>query len=184
MSRQSLLHTFRYLLSGRPLLASIAAMAAVTLLDACSSSPAPAYRAENFGAETPFLFQSELPPLVLCELGRRALLSQAYEVDASSPQSIRGSKYFQPQPELQVQLRITLVCLPTGRNATIYANALQTRYELKSGGSSSGLSVAGFGSLSVPWPTDKSALVKVGEETVTDPEFYQRLFLLIDSMSE
>ena len=153
-------------------------------LAACSSAPAPAYRAEHFQAETPFQFQSELPPLVLCELGRRALLSQAYEVDASTPQSIRGSKYFQPQPEQQVQLRITLVCLPTGRNSTIYANALQTRFELKSGGSSSGLSVAGFGSLSVPWPTDKSALVKVGEETVADPGFYERLFLLIDSMTE
>lgn len=157
---------------------------ALVLLAACGSAPAPAYRAEHFQAETPYQFQSELPPLILCELGRRALLSQAYEVDASAPQNIRGTKFFQPQPDHQVQLRITLVCLPTGRNSTIYANALQIRHELKSGGSSSGLSVAGFGSLSVPWPTDKSALVKVGEETVADPAFYERLFLLIDSMAE
>lgn len=151
-------------------------------LSACSSSPAPAYRAESFEAETPFQFHSELPPLLLCENGKRALLSQGYEVDASSPLNIRGSKFFQPQAELQVQLRITLVCVPTGNDTTVYANALQTRYELKSSGSSTGLSVTGIGSISLPWPTDKGTLVKVGEETISDAGFYQRLFVLIDTL--
>ena len=83
-----------------------------------------------------------------------------------------------------MQLRLTLVCLQTGKDSTLYANALQTRYELKSGGSSTGLSVAGLGSISVPWPTDKSSLVKVGEETISDPGFYQRLFVLIDTLKD
>lgn len=142
------------------------------------------YRAEAFEAETPFQYHSDLPPLVLCEYGKRALLSQAYEVDASVPSNIRGSKFFQPDADHQVQLRITLTCMSTGRDTTIYANALQTRFELKSGGSSTGLSVAGLGSLSVPWPTDKSSLVKVGEETITDAEFYRRLFVLIENLAE
>lgn len=154
-------------------------------LVACSSpAPKPAYSAESFDAETPFQFRSDLPPLVLCEHGKRALLSQGYEVDASSPSNIRGSKFFQPQAELQIQLRISMVCLETGHDSTIFANALQTRYELKSGGSSTGLSVAGLGSISVPWPTDKSSLVKVGEETVADPDFYYRLFGLIEMLKE
>jgi len=151
-------------------------------LGACSSTPAPAYRAESFEAETPFQFHSELPPLLLCENGKRALLSQGYEVDASSPLNIRGSKFFQPQADLQVQLRITLVCVPTGNDSTVYANALQTRYELKSSGSSTGLSVTGIGSISVPWPTDKGTLVKVGEETISDAGFYHRLFVLIETL--
>lgn len=164
----------------RLLLASLA----LTLLSACSTAPAPAYKAETFDAETPYQFHSDLPPLVLCNIGKRALLSQGYEVDATAPQSIRGSKFFQPQADHQVQLRITLVCLPTGRDTTIFANALQTRFELKSSGSSTGLSVAGLGSISVPWPTDKSALVKVGEETVSEPEFYRRLFVLIETLKD
>ena len=155
-----------------------------TLLAACASAPAPAYRNEAFDAETPFQFHSDLPPLVLCEHGKRALLSQGYEVDASAPLNLRGSKFFQPQSEHQVQLRLTLVCLQTGKDSTLYANALQTRYELKSGGSSTGLAVAGLGSISVPWPTDKSSLVKVGEETISDPGFYQRLFVLIDTLKD
>lgn len=164
----------------KPLLAGLAAL----LLAACSSTPAPPYRAESFEAESPFQFHSELGPASLCEYGKRALLSQGYDVDASAPQNIKGSKFFQPQADHQVQLRITLVCLPTGKDSTVYANALQTHYELKSGGSSTGLSVAGIGSISVPWPTDKSALVKVGEETVIDGEFYRRLFALIETMTE
>jgi hypothetical protein len=161
---------------------SLTAGLAALLLAACSSTPTPPYRAESFEAETPFQFHSELAPRELFEYAKRALLSQGYEVDASAPQSIKGSKFFQPQVDHQVQLRITLVCLPTGKDSTVYANALQTHFELKSGGSSTGLSVAGLGSISVPWPTDKSALVKVGEETVVDAEFYRRLFVLIDTM--
>ncbi|WP_412479621.1 DUF2242 domain-containing protein [Azonexus sp. IMCC34839] len=159
-------------------------LALATALTACSSSPKKAYQSETFDAETPFQFHSTLPPLVLCDYGKRALLSQGYDVDASAPQSIRGQKFFQPQSDLQVQLKLTLVCLATGEESTMYASALQTRHELKSGGSSTGLSVAGLGSISVPWPTDKNSLVKVGEETISDPEFYRRLFVLIDTLKE
>lgn len=157
----------------------------VALLAGCATKPAPAWRAEQFDADSPFHFRSDLPPLVLCDLGKRALLSQGYEVDSTSPQNIRGSKYFQPQTDQLLQLRLTLVCLP-GKNedSAIYANALQTRYELKSNGNSTGVSVTGFGSISLPWPTDKTSLVKVGEETVTDSEFYRRLFTLIDTLQQ
>jgi hypothetical protein len=158
--------------------------AALVAIAGCTSTPAPVYRTETFDAETPFQYHSDLPPLVLCEYGKRALLSQAYEVDSSVPSNIRGSKFFQPQADHQVQLRITLTCLGTGRDTTIYANALQTRYELKAGGSSTGLSVSGLGSISVPWPTDKNSLVKVGEETIADGEFYRRLFVLIENLAE
>lgn len=161
----------------------ITCLAAMTVV-ACNSTPNPAYRAESFEAETPFQFHSEQSAETLCELGKRALLSQGYEVESTAPKHIRGSKFFQPQVDNQVQLRITMVCLDGGHDATIYANALQTRYELKSSGSSTGLSVTGIGSISVPWPTDKGSLVKVGEETIADPEFYHRLFALIDTLTK
>jgi len=149
----------------------------------CASPPPPAYRAESFAADSPFLSRSHLPPAESCEQGRRALLSQGYEVDASGTTTLRGSKFFQPQPEHLMQLKITLVCVGDGSGATIYASALQTRYELKSGGASTGLSVAGFGSISFQLPNDKGSLVKVGEETVGEPAFYHRLFTLIDTMT-
>ena len=99
-------------------------LAALLAIAGCNSTPAPVYRMENFDAEPPYQYHSDLPPLVLCEYGKRALLSQAYEVDATTPSNIRGSKSFQPQTENLVQLRITLTCMATGRDTTIYANAL------------------------------------------------------------
>lgn len=61
-------------------------------------------------------------------------------------------------------------------------NALETQFEMKSKGNSAGLSVSALGSVSLPWAIDKDTLVKVGEETVIAPEFYQRLFELIKTL--
>ena len=81
-----------------------------------------------------------------------------------------------------MRLSISLVCLPSNVGTVIYANARQTRFALKAGSSSAGLSVTGIGSISLPWVADKDSLVKVGEETIADPDFYKRLFALIDSL--
>ncbi len=167
-----------------PLTARLGLAGLALLIAACSSKPPVAYRTESFDTESPFQLHSEQPYTKVCEQGKRALLSQGYEVETLNAQTIRGAKFFQPQPDQQLQLKISLVCLGSRKGATIYANALQTRYELKSNGSSTGLSVAGIGSVSLPWPTDKGTLVKVGEETVTDPDFYQRLFFLIESLED
>ena len=59
---------------------------------------------------------------------------------------------------------------------------IETQFQLKSQGASAGVSVAGLGSLSLPWAIDKDTLVKLGEETVTSPEFYKRLFELIKQL--
>lgn len=152
-----------------------------SLLTGCSAPPAP-YLTETFDSESPYVNWSTRDPASACELGRRALLSQGYQVDSTHPNSVRGEKFFKPRPDQAVTLNITLVCLPSNVGAVMYANALQTHFELKSASSSTGLSVAGVGSISLPWSADKEALVKVGEETVSDPHFYRRLFGLIDAL--
>ena len=117
-----------------------------------------------------------------CEALRR--LSSENAIRVLGNRRLRVPEMTAGRFEELVQLRITLTCMSTGRDTTIYASAQQTRYELKAGGSSTGLSVAGLGSISVPWPTDKNALVKVGEETIADAEFYRRLFVLIENLAE
>lgn len=151
-------------------------------LAGCATPPPPAYRGEAFNTESPFEYWSTRQPAAACELGKRALLSQGYQVDDAKPQNIRGEKLFQPQPDYGMKINITLVCLPSNVGTVIYANGQQTRFELKSRGSSAGVSVAGIGSISLPWTADKDALVKVGEETISDPDFYRRLFALIESL--
>lgn len=159
-----------------------APLLAFALLVGCSANPPAVYRAETFTAESPFVNWSTREPPAACEVGKRALLSQGYQVDSSNATQIRGEKFFLPTAEHAMTLSITLVCLPSNVGSAIYANALQTRYKLKSAASSAGVSMAGVGSISLPWSSDKEALVKIGEETVNDPGFYQRLFGLIDAL--
>lgn len=154
----------------------------LTLLAACATPPPAAYRAETFAAESPFTLRTQLTAAGACDTGGRALLSQGYEIDTVKPERVRGTKYFQPKPEHHMALEITLVCLPDESGAVIYASARQTDYALKSGSSTAGVSVAGMGSLSLPWLSDKESLIKVGEVTVTDQGFYDRLFGLIATM--
>jgi hypothetical protein len=155
----------------------------VSALAACSSAPpVRSYSNEAFTLDSPFQYYSDRAPEGACEIGKRALLSQGYQIETSTPLTIRGEKYFQPQNEQASKLSITLVCLPSSLGAVIYANALETHYELKSAGTSAGVSVAGMGSLSLPLLSNKDALVKVGDVTVTEPSFYQKLFELIKTL--
>lgn len=153
------------------------------LLSACGSTNiSRSYQTETFSSETPFQYYSNRDPDLACEIGKRALLSQGYQVDDSKARNIRGEKYFRPKSDQATRLAITLVCLPSSLGAVIYASALETQFEMKSKGSSAGVSVAALGSVSLPWSIDKDTLVKVGEETVISPGFYQRLFELIKTL--
>lgn len=152
------------------------------LLGGCVVASAPVYRNETFSAETPYAHWLPSVPSAACEAGRRALLSQGYQVDSDSARKVQGSKAFQPGENSHIKLEISLVCSPNEGGSTLYANARQTSYALKASGSNTGVSVAGVGSISLPWTVSGDNLVKVGEETITDGEFYARLFLLIDSL--
>ena len=153
------------------------------LVVACGpTKTARVYEDEAFVRDTPFEYYSSRSPDSVCEIGKRALLSQGYQIEEGKPLAVRGEKYFKPVSEQATKLTITLVCLPSSLGAVVYANALETHFQLKSQGTSAGLSVAGLGSLSLPWAIDKDTLVKLGEETVTSPEFYKRLFELIKAL--
>lgn len=168
-------------------LPAAAAVSLVLLTAGCAGGnmmPPPAYSAEKFSPDAPFELRLATGPLAACRYGQRALLSQGYQVNGSDTDTVRGTKYFQPQSKYQMQLDITLVCLPGADGTVIYASAMQTRYELKTSASNTGLSVAGVGSVSLPWSTEKEAMVKVGEETVADPEFYGRFFELLKRLAE
>ena len=157
-------------------------LSCLALVACAPAKMARVYEGETFVRDTPFEYYSSRAPEGACEIGKRALLSQGYQVDDVKPLTLRGEKYFKPVSDQATKLSITLVCLPSSLGAVIYANALETHFQLKSQGSSAGLSVSGLGSLSLPWSLDKDTLVKLGEETVTSPDFYKRLFELIKTL--
>jgi hypothetical protein len=163
---------------------SLAALSCL-LLGACAGGKSTrAYQTESFTSETPFQYYSNRQPEIACDVAKRALLSQGYQVDDAKSRSIRGEKFFRPQPDQATTLSITLVCLPSSLGAVVYANGLETQYEMKSKGTNAGVSVAAVGSVSLPWAMDKDTLVKIGEETITAPEFYQRLFDLFKTLDQ
>ena len=153
-------------------------------LAACSTVSNPkddSYRLEHFAPDSPFEQSFEVSPSAACEAGRRALLSQGYLIEESKPDAVRARKFFQPDRSTQVQLTFSLFCLSEGDGSAVYANVRQMREELKAGSASTALSVTGIGSLSLPFGGNNESLVKVGEETVTDAEFYGRFFALMQS---
>ena len=161
---------------------SLVSLSCLTLGACATSKMTRVYEEESFVRDTPFEYYSSRVPEGACEVGKRALLSQGYQVEDGKPLVVRGEKYFKPVADQATKLTITLVCLPSSLGAVVYANALESHFQLKSQGTSAGLSVAGLGSLSLPWSIDKDTLVKLGEETVTAPEFYKRLFDLIKTI--
>ena len=153
------------------------------IMVACQTTQATrAYQTESFSTESPFQYYSSREPDGACEIGKRALLSQGYQIESTQALNIRGEKHFRPTADQVNKLVITLVCLPSSLGAVIYATALETQFELKSRGNTAGVTVSVMGSVSLPWSVDKDTLVKMGDVTITEPEFYQRLFELIKTL--
>lgn len=162
---------------------SLRLVALALVIAGCKSAPPPVvYKSEAFNQKSPYEQFFEVPAKEACEAGRRALLSQGYLIEEGKrPDVVQARKTFQPLSDTHVELSMTLICLPEAEGSVTYANARQIRYALKAAGNSAGISVSGIGSISLPWGGGSDSLVRVGEETVTDAEFYQRFFGLMNN---
>jgi len=169
----------------------LAAAMAATLMAGCGSfGGAPAhknsvYQSERFASDETFsrLFDASVQDT--CEAARRALLSQGYVINAALPDSISGTKRFQPEGEVHVEISFTIVCVPEGgggKLATAYVSALQDRYNVKRSANSTSLGVSAIGSISVPLSSTSESLVKVASETIPAGQFYDRFFALMQRL--
>ncbi|UXH78410.1 DUF2242 domain-containing protein [Roseateles amylovorans] len=143
------------------------------------------YQNERFQADETFsrLFDANVEDT--CEAARRALLSQGYVINLAQPASITGSKRFQPEGEVHVEISFNIVCVPEaggGKLATAYVSALQDRYTVKRSTNSTSLGVSAIGSISVPLSSTSESLVKVASETIPAGQFYDRFFALMQRL--
>ena len=147
-------------------------------LTACGVSPV--YEDEAFNTETPY--QRSVPTELdkACDGARLALLSQGYTVDDTRPHYLKGSKAFQPDDDVHALLEFNVVCAMSRTGTTLYANAVESRYDLKKTRNAAGFSVPSVGSISLPWGSSVDSLVKVSGETVTNVDFYRRFFDLVE----
>ena len=184
MGRAGQGHRRRCTATGRVL-----ALLAVTALAGCAWQPGTngrvphsVYQHERFQADETFsrLFDASVGDT--CEAARRALLSQGYVITASRADAISGSKRFQPEGEVHMEISFTVVCVPegsSGRLSTAFVSAQQDRYVIKKVANNTSLGVGALGSISVPLSASEESLVKVGSETIPAGQFYDRYFALM-----
>jgi len=160
------------------------AIAAVLSACSLSSAPTPLYQQEQFDSATsPYARTFQANSEATCEAARRALLSQGYVSSSAHPDTIDGSKNFQPTNDTHVVIAFHVVCADAnadGTSSTAYVNALQDRYALKKTSTSASVGLSVLGSLSLPIGSGSDSMVKIASETIPAGVFYERFFNLVD----
>jgi hypothetical protein len=79
---------------------------------------------------------------------------------------IKGSKRFQPEAEVHVELSFTVVCLPEGKNGQachgLCLGAARALHRQEKFAISTSVGVSALGSISIPTSSSQDSLVKVG----------------------
>jgi len=166
-------------------LAVLASIAGCALPLGGGRSPPSVYQHERFPTDETFsrLFDANVEET--CEAARRALLSQGYIITVARGEALIGSKRFQPEGEVHIEISIHVVCVPEGADgelATAFVSAQQDRYVLKKVPINTSLGVGVLGSISVPLSSSEDSLVKVGSETIPAGQFYDRYFALMQRL--
>ena len=166
-------------------------LAALCLLSACSSDPSNSrksslvYQTEQFKADETYSRLFDGNAADTCEAARRALLSQGYVISAASKGLVTGSKRFQPEGEVHVEISFNVVCVADGKGATpatAFVSAQQDRYVIKRSSAATSIGVSAIGSISVPLSSQQDSMVKVASETIPAGTFYDRFFALMQTM--
>ena len=143
------------------------------------------YEQERFSQKPAHARSLAVTADVACQAGRRALLSQGYQLFDNGLTKLVGRKYFRPANGTAVELIMTITCLRNPDDETrssVYVTSWQDAYVTKRNTVEASAGVSVLGSVSVPVATTDDALVKVGMETITDPEYYGRFFELLESL--
>ncbi|APA87084.1 DUF2242 domain-containing protein [Paraburkholderia sprentiae WSM5005] len=161
-----------------------AALFGLLALAACSSTPQPKFTEELFetGA-SPYARNFNSSTGDSCEAARRALLSQGYLTTMSRPDTVDGTKNFQPTGDTHVVVEFHVVCTPgeeAADTSIVYVNAVQNGFALKKSDTSASVGLSVLGSLSLPIRSNSDAMVKISSETIPSGKFYDRFFSLVD----
>lgn len=155
---------------------------AVPNMPTLSDPPPPVYQSERFEAKSSHAHRYARGAEDVCEGARRALLSQGYVLTRNDRVVVVGSKYFQPDKDRHVELKLQITCVPedaADRAASAYVTAWEDQYVVKKSTMSSSLGVSALGSISLPLGSSEDSLVKIGAQTINDRGFYDRFHALI-----
>lgn len=161
-----------------------ASLLALAALAACSSAPQPKFQQELFDTgASPFARNFNASTTDTCEAARRALLSQGYMTTLTHPDTVDGTKNFQPNGDSHVAVEFHVVCTAgeeTSDTSIVYVNAVQNGYALKKSDTSASVGLSIIGSVSLPIRSNSDEMVKISSETIPSGVFYERFFSLVD----
>ena len=161
-----------------------ASLLALAALAACSSTPQPKFQQELFDTgASPFARNFNASTTDTCEAARRALLSQGYMTTLTHPDTVDGTKNFQPNGDSHVVVEFHVVCTAgeeTSDTSIVYVNAVQNGYALKKSDTSASVGLSVLGSVSLPIRSNNDEMVKISSETIPSGKFYDRFFSLVD----
>lgn len=147
------------------------------------STPKSAYEKEDFTQNSTYSRAFSASSTAACDAGRRALLSQGYNIDKFEASRVAGHKNFQGEDGQHTQISFNIDCAADGasnENATVFANAVQDRYSIKRTSSSASVGLSVLGQVSMPFGASDDSLVKTASQTVARPKFYEGFFDLLD----
>lgn len=157
-------------------------LATLTAVLAGCSSPKPVYEREDFAQSDTYSRSFSAASTAACDAGRRALLSQGYNIDKYEPSRVTGHKNFEGEDGQHTQISFNVECASdasSNERATVFANAVQDRYSIKRTGNSASVGVSVLGQVSMPFGGSDDSLVKTASQTVTRPKFYDGFFQLL-----
>lgn len=160
-------------------------LGATTLVTGCASDShkaAAVYQNEHFQSDETYSRMFDGDPKTTCEAARRTLLSQGYVISSAKDDHVAGSKGFQPDGDMHVEISFNVVCTADGQDANIstaFVSATQDRFALKKNSNSASVGVSVLGTVSIPLPSTDDSMVKVGSETIPAGKFYDRFFALM-----
>jgi len=167
----------------------LAASCCTLVLAGCGTSKEEriaSYKPESFNSTATHSRDFPASEAQVCEAARRALLSQGYQLKDASAKQVAGAKGFQPENEVHMEVQMQVVCAADAKaggdqkRSTAFVSAVQDRYALKKSPNSASVGVGVLGSVSLPYSASDDSMVKVASETVSDEQFYEKFYVLID----
>jgi hypothetical protein len=160
----------------------VSSVAVAVALVGCASRPV--YQTESFPAETHFSKKVRGTGEVVCWSVKRAFLTQGYLLDRSSdPVIVTGTKDVQSDDETNESLRLQATCVDNrDGTSTVFASATHEVNKLQRTPNtvSAGISVA---TITLP-AGSQTALRLQRRETVQDPGFYDRFYVLVQRFAD
>jgi Uncharacterized protein conserved in bacteria (DUF2242) len=144
------------------------------LLSACSDKAV--YTQERFANDSPFRMKVDGDVVAACESARRSLLGQGYLIESADSEKVKGRKAYRSEGNLNTFIEMNVVCVTESKGSSLFASGVLSTYDLKKSSSAASVGLSALGSISLPIGQSADSLVKIGEETISDAQFYNRFF--------